>query len=217
MNKKRSDRQSGITLIELLVAMAIVGAIFALSASGLRQAFDLELKNSSRRLSSLMRYLRIQAVTEHKYLRLCLDMEKDEYWVEETKESFVIASSDEEQTDVKKAGEKEKASDALSAEGEEKEAGDEASAKGSFQESDKTVVKRKKLGSGVLFKDVSVSYLPMKAENGQVYVYFFPDGYATPAMIHLQNEDDDAHYSLEVFPLTGKVEVEGEYREWEKK
>ena len=201
LGKSASRRSpSGITLIELLVALEIVGAIFAVAATGLRQAFDAGLKNSSRRLGSLSRYLRTKAVTEHKYVRLVLDLSKSEYRVEESSTPFVIAPGGEEPP----------------AKEEPQEEGEVTAPAEEFQEAEGLLVKPTRLESGAFFKDLTVSYLPEKLMEGEGMVYFFPDGYATPAVINLRDEDDEDHYSVEIFPMTGKVRIEGGYRELER-
>jgi len=194
-------REKGITLIELLVALAIVGAVFAVAATGLRTALNTELKRSARELSSLARYLRTKAVLERKYLRLVLSLDNAEYWVEESSEPFIISPEAEEMV-VKK---------------EKKEEGEEEKEETEFQEVDELLAKRRRLGSGVLFKDLFVSYLPGKREQGEGRVYFFPDGFSTGATINLKNEEDEDFFSIEVLPFSSKVSVVGEYREPQKK
>lgn len=198
----KRGRDDGITLIELLVALAIVGVIFGVAASGLRHVFNTELKSSSRELGSLIRYLRTKAVTENKYVRLLLDLEQQKYSVEESQEPFLISVPSEE--DLKKEKEEEK---------KEEEEGGEPKPESTFTEAEGLLVKPRRLASGAYFKDVKISYIPGKQETGKVSLYFFPDGYATPALINFRDEGDEDHYSLEVFPYNGKVRIEGRYRE----
>lgn len=194
-----------MTLIELMVAMAIVGLLFAVAAVGLRKAFDVGLKESARRLGSVVRYLRIQAVTEHQYLRLMLDVDRSLYWVEKSAAPAVISPEEEEKrTSEKKVEEKET---------EETEAEDQPT----FEKAEGALVRETRLESGASFKDIQISYLPGKRTEGIVALYFFPDGSVTPAMINLKDEEDEDHFSVEVFPLSGRVRLEGEYRELEKK
>lgn len=187
-------------MIELMVAMAIVGLLFAVAAVGLRKAFDVGLKESARRLSSVVRYLRIQAVTEHQTLRLMLDVGRSLYWVEKSAAPAVISPEEEERR-------------ASAREMEETEAEDRPD----FEKAEGALVKETRLESGASFKDIQISYLPGKRTEGIVALYFFPDGSVTPAMINLKDEEDEDHFSVEVFPLSGRVRVEGEYRELEKK
>lgn len=195
VSRKRAVK--GITLIELLVALAIVGVIFAIAATGLRNALDVELKSSSRHLSSLIRYLRTEAITKHRYNRLVLDLGEAKYSAEYSEQSFVISPAEEE----------------IAATPGQKKTAEEGGEKTDFQSTEGVLAEPARLGSGVFFKDASVSYLREKVVEGSVALYFFPDGYVTAAMINLRDTDDEDHYSIEVSPLSGKVTVEGQYRE----
>lgn len=203
---KRSKSDSlGMTLIELLVAMAIVGMIMAVAATGLRSVFDVNLKSAASRLASTLRYLSNKAVTDHLYLRMVYNLEDETYQVEESSDPFVISPAEEEE-EARKEEKKEGEEEETEAEAEEGE-------KTAFTQSEAKFIQPTKLPSDVFFKDVSVSYLPQKREGGLVRTYFFPDGFATATVINLRDEDDEDHYSVELFPLSGRVRVAGEYRE----
>ncbi len=212
-NKKTKRHQSGLTLIELLVGITIIGMIFAVGASGLKSAFDTNLRQSSSRLASTLRYLSNKAVTDHLYLRMVYNLSDQTYRVEESRDPTVISPEEEEKETVAKAKEaKEKETEK---EDTEKEDAEEAPSKpeAAFSPSESKLLKPVKLPSGVFFKDVSVSYLPHRKEQGEVATYFFPDGYATPTLINLRNEEDDNHFSVELFALSGRVKVIANYKE----
>lgn len=196
-SRRRNSRPEGLTLIELLVAMAIVGMIFAVAATGLRSVFNVNLKSSSSRLAGTLRYLSNKAVTENRYLRMVYDFESQSYHAEESDDPFVVSPEPPEPEKKKEM------------EGEEKPEEEQAV----FSPSESKLLKPTKLPSGVFFKDVTVSYLPQKQEGGQVFTYFFPDGYATATVINLRDEEDQEHFSIELFALSGRVRVEGEYKE----
>lgn len=202
---KRQNNASGLTLIELMVAMAIVGLIFAVAAVGLRSAFNVNLKKTASSLASTLRYLSNKAVTEHQYLRMVYDLDEQSYHVEASENPFVVSSEPEEEE--KKPAEEETPEDSEEAE----EEADES--KPVFTQLESRLLKPKKLPSDVFFKDVTVSYILGKREQGQVFTYFFPDGFATPTLINLRNEEDVDYFSVELFPLSGRVKITSEYRE----
>ncbi|MBI3540646.1 MAG: prepilin-type N-terminal cleavage/methylation domain-containing protein [Deltaproteobacteria bacterium] len=187
-----------LTLIELMVSMTIVGLIFAVAAVGLRSSLDVDLKKTASQLSSTLRYLSNKAVTEHLYLRMAYDFEGQSYHVEESSDPFVISTESSDTEDKKKSEEK----------GEAKEEG-----KSNFSPAESRLLQAVKFPSGVLYKDIQVSYFNAKIEKGMAYSYFFPDGFSTPTLINLKDESDESHYSLELFPLSGKVAIESNYRE----
>jgi prepilin-type N-terminal cleavage/methylation domain-containing protein len=213
-----------MSLIEIMVAMAIVGILFAVAATGLRSVFNVNLKATSSSLASTLRYLSNKSVTEHQYLRMVYDLDEQSYRAEASADPFVITPEDEESAKkdkAKAANVKRKKDNASEAEAGEDTAPEAAPAEDSEEEAEKPVfseiesplLKPKKLPSGVLFKDVTVSYKNGKQESGQVYTYFFPDGFATPTLINLKDDNDEDHFSLELFPLSGRVKITSEYRE----
>ncbi len=218
---KRQNRPDGFTLIELMVAMAVIGLIFAMAAVSLRSVFDVELKKTASSLASTLRYLSNKAVTEHQYLRMVYDLDDQSYHAESSEDPFVISPEDDAAKEgTKKTGKAKEGSVTMQAEGEEPPTEDEAPGeekdggeKPAFSQMESRLLTPVKLPSGVYLKDVSVSYLPGKRESGQVFTYFFPDGFATPTLINLRDEEDENHFAIELFPLSGRVKIDRDYRE----
>ncbi len=206
-DSNKSLSQAGLTLIELLVGMAVVSIILAIVVGGVRDLFEAEMKSSAYRLGSTIRYLYNKAVTERLYLRIVYDLEEDKYHIESTTEPFVISP------------EEMLAKGAVPEEGAvipEEGVGDEDAAlpQETFGAEETYLLKKVTLGAGIIFKDIQVSYLDDKVEEGFAYTYFFPNGYATPTMINLTDEEEEeGTYSLKIFPLSGKVQIRSEYRE----
>lgn len=207
--------QKGFTLIELMVAMAIVGLIFAAAASGLRSVFNMGMKSDAGHLAAIIRALSNKAVTDHTYLRLVYDIDGYRYSVEESEEPFLVMMEDASAATKnfldknKKSAQKKDAEETEPSEKEEKN-------EETFAVLDSGPFKAATLSSGVYFKDIETSYSGIKIENGKAYTYFFPDGFATQTMIHLRDEDDEDHYSIEVSPVSGRVKTESAYREMDK-
>lgn len=200
---------AGMTLIELMVGMAVVGVILSVVVGGMRNVLDTEMKSTASRLGSTIRYLYNKAVTERLYLRVVYDLDEHSYKVEATTEPFVI-STEGTPGATKQEPSPEEPAESESAEGEEE---GEVTETAVFSEEESYILKAVTLGSGVYFKDVQVSYQEGRAEEGLAYTYFFPNGYATPTVINLRDEEDEDNYSLEVLPLSGRVRIRSEYRE----
>jgi len=201
-----------MTLMEIMVAMAIVGVIFAVAAVGLRSAFNVNLKSTAGKMAATLRYLSNKAVTEHRYIRVIFDMKAQTYTVEECTEPVVVSVEDEEnQAEIDK---KTKDNPEPAAEpGDDGKEEEKQTADSSCVPSESSLLKPVKLPSDVFFKDIRVSYLQFRKEEGKATTYFFPDGYATPTLINLKNEDDDDHFSVEVEALSGKVKLTSDYQE----
>src|SRR5262249_31155529 len=157
---------SGLTLIEVMVALVIVGLIFAVSATGLRSVFHADLKSSAGRLASTLRYLSDKAVTEHLYIKIIYDLKRLTYTVEEWTEPVLVSGEEEESE----------------AEAENKAAPQEEVPKkkenDSCVPSESSLLKPINLPSGMMFKGLFLSYLKNKKQRGKASCYFFPDGYA---------------------------------------
>lgn len=194
----------GMTLIELLVAMAVVGIMLAVVVGGVRDFMDAEMKSEANKLASTIRYLYNKAVTDRLYLRIVYDFESQTYHVESTAETFAVAPENL-YAPAKKDQER---SDA-----EAKEDAALRSTGASFGAVDDFLLKPVNLGTNIYFKDIETTYLPTKIQGGKAYTYFFPNGFATPTMIHLTDEDDEIQYSLEVLAFSGRVRIYNDYRE----
>ena len=194
-----------MTLIELMVGMAIVGIILAVVVGGMRSLLDSEMKEASAKMASTIRFLYNKAATERLYLRIVFDLEEESYHVEASAEPFLVTRMTEEDM-----AERRKRVEAAE-QGEAPE--EDAAPPNPFSPQESYLLERVRLPDGIFFKDIQTSYQAEKVEGGEAYIYFFPNGFATPAVINLTDEDDEVHYSLEVLPLSGRVRIESNYGE----
>lgn len=216
----RSER--AMTLMEIVVAIALVGLIIGVVVSRMDQYLELDMRKTSNKLSSVVRYLYNKAAIDGLYMRLVLDLDERTYWVEATTDPTKLS----EDMDVG-GSEETKQEEASPAEGEEMMVEDEGFKSGerpkmkfpkpTFGQIDSFLLKPTKLPDSVFFKDVFVEHMPAGVDGGYVAIYFFPNGYVEHAIINLRNEDDDYHYSIETSPVSGKVRIENEYRTMEGK
>ncbi len=211
----RASRSSsaGMTLIELMVGMTIIGIILSIAVVGIRNLSDTEMKTASSRLASTIRYLYNKSATERLYLRLVYNLEDQSYHVESTSEPFLISPPDPDAKEppAEEAAAEEVAEGGAAEEGEEGEVAVAPSAEG-FSPTESYLLKPVKLAGDVYFKDIHVSYVKGPIGSGLAYTYFFPNGFATPTVVNLRDEDDVANFSLMVSPLSGRVKIESEYR-----
>jgi prepilin-type N-terminal cleavage/methylation domain-containing protein len=221
----------GFTLFELIVAITIVALLMGVVVSRIDDLLDLEMKKTSRKLSSTIRYLYNKSATEGIYMRLVFDFEGQSYWVEATSEPFLLEASEAEKTKKEKEekAETEKKKEAEKEEGapSKEQEGTEASSapripkleikKPVFTQTESYLLRPTKLPNNVFFKDVMTEHHPIPIDSGEASIYFFPNGYVEHAIINLRDEDDEVFYSLETNPITGAVKIENEYRSLEKK
>lgn len=182
-------KKNGFTLIEIMVVLALIAGITSILVSRLSRALDWDLKNTSRRFASVIQYLYQKAGSEGVTLRIVFDLEKQAYSVEGTTD--LVSLVREEEVPKDKEGEK----------------------KSVFSPKEIKLLGSLSLPKGVFFKDIWVEHQLEKRTAGQAYLYFFPHGYVERAVINFRNKKDNANYSLEVFPLGGKVKIEPNYKE----
>lgn len=78
--------------------------------------------------------------------------------------------------------------------------------KARFQKLKGPGVRMIQLKTGVFVDAVMTPRLEEPVDKGMGYVYFFPQGHAEPAIIHLRNKADE-YYSVVMHPLTGQARI----------
>ncbi|MFQ5830309.1 MAG: Tfp pilus assembly protein FimT/FimU [Candidatus Methylomirabilia bacterium] len=72
----------GYTFLELIVVLAIVGAVLLLALPQVGKGVEtLRLKTTTRKLASVLRYARVLAISERTVSVVGLDLSRDEYWL----------------------------------------------------------------------------------------------------------------------------------------
>ncbi|MFH1875116.1 MAG: prepilin-type N-terminal cleavage/methylation domain-containing protein [Pseudomonadota bacterium] len=220
------NNNRGFTLFELIVTITIVALMIGLVVGRVGNFLETDMKKSSAKMAATMRYLYNKSITEGLYLRLVLDLGEQTYWVEATRDPFLMTNPNAE-TDIKvKKQEEEEEEDKdkdKDKEGEEAPV-EEGESKlpaikfkeATFSQVDSYLLRPTKLPDGIFFKDVMSEHQPTPVEGGKAGIHFFPNGYVEHAIINLKDEDDEINYSLETNPITGTVKVLNEYKAMEK-
>jgi len=80
-------RGKGFTLIELIIVLVVLSAVLVIAFPRMEAFFaGGYLRSTTRRLVGTIRYLHDRSVTTGKRLRLCYDLDENEYWIEEENE-----------------------------------------------------------------------------------------------------------------------------------
>lgn len=228
----RLANKSGFTLLELVVAIAVIALIIGLSVGGLNQYLERDMRKTASKLATTIRYLYNKSVTDSIYMRLVIDMDENTYWVEATGDPLLLADprglgrgEEERALLIEKAKEEiEEKKPLETTETKEAKEGEKEKPtvpqkllpqQASFNQITDYLLKPTPLPDSVFFKDVAVEHYPTAVEGGKVTIAFFPNGYVEAAIINIRNDDDDVHYSLKTNPVTGRVSVEAEYRRFE--
>lgn len=193
MNKR------AFTIIEVLVVLALLGMIAAIGVPQIQRIFRSNLKNSSRKIASAIRYAYDSSVISGNVFRFVVDFEKSSYHLEESdKKNFLIEEYTEE--------EEEKIEDSLTEE-EKKER-----MKTSFLPIRGQLGKPNKLPSAIKFDSIEKVRIKRTFKEGKAFLYFFPQGATEKVIIRLVGRrKKTGFYSLVVNNITGKVKIEGSY------
>ncbi len=189
--------QHGFTLIELMVVLAIMGGVVALSMPyiGSRNS---KTKAVLRELSVLSRELHTRAKLQGVVYRLVIDMQEDTsgkrpvqlYWVEKANGGTVLKANEEDEAF--------------------KAAQDKDPKKGKDPrafEVDKSMIKKpRELPQGMTFEKVELSRAKDAITHGRAFIHYLPQGLVDEAAIHIKGEKTAA-WTIAIHPLTGKAEV----------
>ncbi len=194
MNARRQAK--GFTLIELLIVMSVVGLLAMLATPALGSLTGANARKAAGELAGRMRFMFDTAALRHSTCRIALDLDGRTWSAECSRGPAAIAAAGAKEEDESEL--EERFPDEKSAEIRRLLA---KSASGAFE--DRLVDKRELPGS-TAFGKIHVEGREA-AEQGKVYVYFFPGGQAQRAYVPVV--DGKNLYTVVVEPFTGRARV----------
>jgi general secretion pathway protein H len=219
----------GITLLELMVVITIVGMSLFLIRGAFRAVTKADLVENSTELATLMKRASQLAIEHAEMHRVVFDLDKGVYVVEKCSGSTAIVRNEALRNDEEKTKEaldrgKQRLSqmpdDALAA-GDPDEAMKRTMAISGHHIADKMcqpvedAITGDAKGKGwmrtlrtdrdVKFKEIWVQHMEGGQTKGQVAIYFFPNGSSEKAVVEVVDGNDT--FSVLVHGLTGRVEL----------
>lgn len=186
MKRTWANRQSGLTLIEILTVLmlaSIVLSVVAVSAGGMLGS---RITKTVNKLSAMARYTYDLASLHGKMHALVIDIEGGQYYVEEVEPPKECSQSlDEEEEKERQEQEDEKA----------------AATKPTGKEIKDPRIRKEKLPQGVRFAAVLTKHNRKPVEEGKESIHFFPDGTAEKAFVWVTDGDDV--FTVEITSLLG--------------
>ncbi|MBS2029043.1 MAG: type II secretion system protein [Deltaproteobacteria bacterium] len=220
MRRLASARQAGLTLIELGIALLIVGLLFAAVVPSIEGVTGVRAREASSKLTGVIRYMYNESALSGKPCRMVFDLDAKAYWAECAQGHFVLNAEREKARDGAKDEdmiEKEKLDRELEmssssgfnlTDANEMKAEKERILKqAEFSEFTNDTVEKQALPKGVDI-GVWVDHQRERYTKGQAFLYFFPQGYTERAQIYVSS--GSTVYTLKVSPLTGKVKAVAE-------
>jgi prepilin-type N-terminal cleavage/methylation domain-containing protein len=187
----------GFTLIEIMIVLAIIGGVIALSMPYINNR-NTQTKGFLRRITVLSRELHTRAKLQGAVYRLVLDLgtpgdgsktETQKYWVERSNGKAVL-KPDEEQEAMDNAAK-----------------GDQAEKDPRGFAPDTSLIKEPtEIPSPLRIDRVELSRLKEPIVEGKAYIHYLPEGLADEAAIHIKGQKDQA-WTISIAPLTGKAEL----------
>lgn len=221
--------QRGMTLLEMMIVMAIIGAGMILVRTGFRMITKADLVENATELAAVMTRANQLSIERAEMQRVVFDFEKQAYVVESCQGQMAIMRNEQLEGDkeaAKAAIERGKQrlsqmpADALAA-GDPDEATKRAIALGGHHIGDKQCMpategvsgdsqgrgwaRQLLKDKGIKFKDMYVQHREGAIEKGREAIYFFPNGSAEKAIVELT--DGKETFSVLVYGLTGRVEL----------
>jgi general secretion pathway protein H len=220
VTRAQAQDARGFTLIEVMIAMALVALMVTASILGMRSLAKSDLRATATRMAGAIRYVFDRASTTGKVHRLVLDFDNGKFWAESSDDPFVFGVAKETDTWRRREAEKIAKEDELKREAEEKEKSYGSSliptkympkpfmpTRSKFSAFREMTVKPVTLKSNVVLADIYTPRLQKPLDSGKGYLYFFPMGMTEAATIHLSDKKGESFYTLIVHPLTGRVTV----------
>ncbi len=222
-------RQRGITMLEMMIVLAVIGMGAFFARSGFRMLTKADLVESAEELTTVLQRTSQLAITRGEMHRVVFNFEKHQYVVETCQGAATLLRNerlDKDPEEAKRALERGKQrigqlpDDAL-ASGDAEEATRKAIAVAGHHVADRACVPAEgelfgdATGKGwarqlpthrdVRLKEIWVQHLERSATKDKVAIYFFPMGSAEKAVIELTDGTDT--FSVLVYGLTGRVEL----------
>jgi prepilin-type N-terminal cleavage/methylation domain-containing protein len=221
---------SGMTVMELMIVLAIIGGAAFLMRTGFRTLTKADLVENSTDLEAVMKRADQLAIEHAQLHRVVIDLDKNIYSVEVCEGQIGIQRNElvRPDEDAKKRA-LEKGKDKLQGNtdqgalmgGDPETAAKRAMAVAGQHIADKTCIpvpdptsgdaegkgfiRQLRVNKGIKFKEVWVQHRDESVTKGQVAIYFFPLGSSEKAVIELT--DGDEVFSVLVYGLTGRVEL----------
>jgi prepilin-type N-terminal cleavage/methylation domain-containing protein len=210
----------GLTLIEIVVTMAIMGLITAVAIPSLNGIFDLQQRAGAQELARTYTFLVDEAVLRNVTFRVAYNLDRGT-WKVEIGDANTLIFGDAEAREAHESDLEDQMSRFTQREIDEGAATDLAAAAGRFEGLETEMFTTgQELPGGTRFGFV---YTPQYGEGGVepqdtvpedpeddriAYSYIFPDGTAEHTVVRIvaDGEDDDG-YTLEVEPISGKVRL----------
>lgn len=180
--------RNGFTLLETLLVIALVALITTIAIPSFTKVFRVSTEGFARQTATLLKDARDRSLLLGRLIRLRIDLDKQEFWLEEAPGNYLLPSQKEIEKKKReaRAGEEEK---------------DE-----SFRLLKELTKEKRKLPDNLQILRVITPRHKKPVEEGTVDIYFFANGTADSVILHLE-DDEKSQQSILVHPITGMTKL----------
>ncbi len=210
--RPRKAVQRGMTLIEVVIAIALVGILSASLLFGKNMLVGSRVKSAATLFVSSTRFGLSRANATGKPTRLVIDLDKKQLSIEEASSSLMLRQKSGDQTGGAEASTE--AETKARVEADRIVEGPRAArprfsklsgVKGAIEE----LAKGRPLGDGVEIVQVRTEHDDEYVREGRAYIYFWPGGTTERAVVQLKKAGDkEASLTVVLSPLTGRAKIE---------
>jgi general secretion pathway protein H len=206
------QRQRGLTLIEVVIAIALVAVLTGSMLFGRNMLVGSRMKAAATLIVSSVRFGLTRANTTGKPARLVLDFDKKQVSIEESSTSLMLREKGKDPSAGAMPASSAEAK--VRAESERIVEGPRA-ARPSFSKltgvsgAIEELSQGRPLGEGVELVQVRTEHDEQEVTEGRAYIYFWPGGTTERAIVQLKKAGDkEAALTVVLSPLTGRAKIE---------
>jgi general secretion pathway protein H len=183
----------GFTLVELLVVVSVIALLAGLAAPAVGSLTGANARKAAGELAGAIRFTFDTAALRHRTCRIALDLAARSWWGECAEGAVGMARGEEDDEELARRFSDEKSAELR-----------RLLAKTEFGAFEDRLVEKRELPGEAGFGEVHVEGR-RGAQEGTVYLYFFPGGRAQRAYVPVV--DGDTLYTVVVEPFTGRSRV----------
>ena len=184
----RATNSRGFTLVEILIVIALIAIVTALMVPSFSKVLRTSDEGYPTQMAQLLRQARDRALLTDKLIRLRIDLEKQQYWLEEAPSSYMMPK-----TDDKKLTERER-EEADKKEGE------------AYRMVKELTADKKDIPSGIKIIEIKTPRQKNTITEGMVDVFFFNNGNADGVSLLFETEEK-VRQTITLHPVTGQSKV----------
>lgn len=184
----RNNQQRGFSLIEVMIVIALIALISAVTVPSLTGVFRTSTESFARRLSLQLREARDRAMLQDKLLRLRVNLDAQEYWLEEAPSNYLLP--------------KPAARSASALEKEEAEKKESAS----FRQVSEITSDKQKIPKGLRIVEIISPRRKEPFREGTADVYFYNNGSTDGVTLHFET-DEKVRQAVQLHPVTGQSKL----------